>query len=311
MSAKTTTPTPDSSVTALADADRPGGVQPATDQAANAGDRLWAALRARPGSTADQLAGEAGIGRSTAAKILARWITDGTVARVPTDGKRSASRFTIPAANADTAPDTGTDTATAAGDPHSTPQVGPTSPAPAHDAAPDESTHPSGADVATPADAVIAATDAETAPAQDETAGTERSTASQDDTAIADGDGDLSGHARAAGAPTHGTVDPAGDGAAGTVAALPVRGPRLAPGALHGMVEDYLREHPEEVGPTTIGRALSRSTGAVANALERLVTTGYAVRTKDHPKRYALAAAEGDGPDQTDLPDAGSGDAEA
>jgi hypothetical protein len=33
---------------------------------------------------------------------------------------------------------------------------------------------------------------------------------------------------------------------------------RLAPGALRGMVEDYLRDHPgEEFGPTAIAKALS------------------------------------------------------
>lgn len=314
MSTKTTTPTPDSSTTATADPDRPDGDEPATDQAATAGDRLWAALRARPGATADQLAGEAGIGRSTAAKILARWITDSTAARVPTNGKRSASRFALPAANTDTAPDTRADTTAGASDPHSTPQAGPPDPdpdrdhGPVHDAAPDDCAHPSDEVAASPS-AVIAETDVETSAVQDEISGPDHIPASPDDTAT---DGHLSGNARAATATTDGTDNPAGVGAAGAVAAVPVGGPRLAPGALHGLVEDYLREHAaEEVGPTTIGRALSRSTGAVANALERLVTTGYAVRTREHPKRYALAAAEGDGPNHTDTLDAESGDAEA
>lgn len=65
--------------------------------------------------------------------------------------------------------------------------------------------------------------------------------------------------------------------------------PRLAAGALQGMVADHLTEHPGEHGPTGIGRALGRSSGAVANALERLVTTGWALRTNDRPRRYRAA----------------------
>jgi predicted transcriptional regulator len=55
------------------------------------------------------------------------------------------------------------------------------------------------------------------------------------------------------------------------------------------MVEDYLRTHAgEEFSPSAIGKALDRSSGAVNNALEKLVTDGYAVRTKDKPKRFAI-----------------------
>ena len=93
-------------------------------------------------------------------------------------------------------------------------------------------------------------------------------------------------------------------GAAGTGTA-PVNGagrnqsgnPRLAAGALQGMVQDLLTEHPGDHGPTAIGRALGRSSGAVANALERLVTAGWAVRTNDRPRRYRTT-------DPTESPDA-------
>lgn len=65
---------------------------------------------------------------------------------------------------------------------------------------------------------------------------------------------------------------------------------RLAKGALRGMVEDFLREHPtEQFSPNDIGKALNRSVGAVHNALERLVQHGYAVRTNDSPKRFSFA----------------------
>lgn len=66
--------------------------------------------------------------------------------------------------------------------------------------------------------------------------------------------------------------------------------PRLAPGALRGMVEDYLAAHPgEELSPVAIGKALDRSAGAVNNALEKLVDGGCATKTKEAPKRFALA----------------------
>jgi len=77
--------------------------------------------------------------------------------------------------------------------------------------------------------------------------------------------------------------------------------PRLAAGALQRMVEDYLTEHTGEHGPTAIGAAIGRSSGAVANALERMVATGAAVRIRENPKRYRRA----DRPDPTphDAPD--------
>lgn len=78
----------------------------------------------------------------------------------------------------------------------------------------------------------------------------------------------------------------AGDDGAGSGAT-----PRLAPGALRGMVEDYLHAHPgEEFSPVAIGKALDRSAGAVNNALEKLVDGGYATKTKQAPKRFAITA---------------------
>jgi hypothetical protein len=67
------------------------------------------------------------------------------------------------------------------------------------------------------------------------------------------------------------------------------RARRLRPGVLRGMVEDYLREHPGEHGPTEIGHALGRSSGAIANALEALLEAGTAERTSEAPRRYCHA----------------------
>jgi biotin operon repressor len=71
----------------------------------------------------------------------------------------------------------------------------------------------------------------------------------------------------------------------------PAKAPRLGKGALRGMVEDYLAEHTaEQFSPSAIGKALKRSSGAVNNALEKLVSDGYAVQTQDKPKRFAAKA---------------------
>lgn len=64
---------------------------------------------------------------------------------------------------------------------------------------------------------------------------------------------------------------------------------RLGKGALRGMVEDHLRVNPgKEFSPNAIGKALDRSSGAVFNALVKLVGDGYAVQTQGKPKRFAL-----------------------
>lgn len=67
---------------------------------------------------------------------------------------------------------------------------------------------------------------------------------------------------------------------------------KLRGGELRGQVEDALRERPElEFSPVQIANKLGgRSSGAVANCLERLTDAGVAERTSDKPKRYRLAA---------------------
>lgn len=177
-------------------------------------DKLWDALRASPGATTADLALRAGIGKSTAAKFLAAWAAEGSVARTPdaSGGRRAADRWTIPAAAhtpADGQPPTDTD-----------------------DEMPD---------------AVEG---------------------------ITESPGD--------------TEDPPPP-AATEAAAAPEKTVRLGKGALRGMVEDFLRANPgKEFSPNAIGKALDRSSGAVFNALVKLVGDGYAVQTQDKPKRFAL-----------------------
>jgi DNA-binding MarR family transcriptional regulator len=166
---------------------------PATDPAkprTETEEKLWQALRNNPGSTATALSTAAGIGKSTAPKILNRWEKDGLVTRtagIADGGSRPADRWSITTTDDDQATD-------------------------------DQPTDDQPTDVD------------------------------------------------------------------------PEKSQRLAPGALRGMVEDYLRDNSGEFSPNAIGKALNRSSGAVHNALEKLVESGYAVRTSDKPKKYALAA---------------------
>jgi predicted transcriptional regulator len=68
---------------------------------------VWAALEAQPGATTAQLAITAGIGRSTAGKILAEWAKDGSVERTPggiDGGRRTPDRWAIAASAGNTTP---------------------------------------------------------------------------------------------------------------------------------------------------------------------------------------------------------------
>ncbi|MCF6476827.1 hypothetical protein FAF44_52190 [Nonomuraea sp. MG754425] len=61
-------------------------------------------------------------------------------------------------------------------------------------------------------------------------------------------------------------------------------------GALRDMVHAHLLEFPDkDFTPYEIGRVLDRSSGAVANALDRLVSLGDAVLCCERPRRFALA----------------------
>jgi predicted transcriptional regulator len=208
--------------------------EPATVAAARtvAEDKLWAALHVNPHATTGELSSAAGIGKSTAAKILARWATDGSVTRtsgIAEGGRRAADRWSI------TDTDTPTDVEPEAAASADTPDV------------------PFTAEVVESAETTI----------DNESAVDSAST------------------------------EPTGGDNANVDAGAAAKPPRLAPGALRGLVEDYLRDHSsEEFSPNMIGTALGRSSGAVNNALEKLVENGYAVKTKEAPKRFALAPTE-------------------
>ncbi|MFL6115196.1 MAG: MarR family transcriptional regulator [Catenulispora sp.] len=69
-------------------------------------------------------------------------------------------------------------------------------------------------------------------------------------------------------------------------------GPRLGKGELRAMVEQYLRDHPEQAWtPSKIGKALGRSAGAVSNAAGKLIQDGTARTFDDAPHRVQIIPA--------------------
>jgi hypothetical protein len=70
------------------------------------------------------------------------------------------------------------------------------------------------------------------------------------------------------------------------------RAPATRPGALRDLVEEHLRKFPEAAfTPHQVGKVLTGSAGAVANALDKLVSLGTAEMVTDKPCTYRLAAA--------------------
>ena len=76
------------------------------------------------------------------------------------------------------------------------------------------------------------------------------------------------------------------------------RAPATRPGALRDLVEEHLRKFPGTAfTPHQVGKVLTRSAGAVANALDKLVSLGVAQMVTDKPRTYQLATATPDAPD--------------
>jgi biotin operon repressor len=67
---------------------------------------------------------------------------------------------------------------------------------------------------------------------------------------------------------------------------------RLHKGELSTLVLDYLKAHGDDaIGPSALGKALGRSSGAVANACQRLESSGSLRLVSDSPRRYQIADA--------------------
>jgi hypothetical protein len=70
------------------------------------------------------------------------------------------------------------------------------------------------------------------------------------------------------------------------------RAPATRPGALRDLVEEHLRKFPGTAfTPHQVAKVLTRSAGAVANALDKLVSLGTAEMVTDKPRTYRLAPA--------------------
>jgi hypothetical protein len=69
---------------------------------------------------------------------------------------------------------------------------------------------------------------------------------------------------------------------------------RLRPGELDGLVLPYMRKHKKELPLTAsaIGKAIERSSGAVANCLARLAKKKLVRLAKRKPRAYDLKVAK-------------------
>lgn len=236
--------------------------------------KLWEALQAHPGSTAAELADAAKIGRSTATKSLAAWHREALVTRSAPEiggGKVEPYRWTVasnpepPMEHADV-PASSRPEGIAA---HLVLMHG-------HD--------PVRVGVATkPADMKLVHAKAH---ADEQHSEVEQEQPADDAAADSEPYPKIEEHKR-------------------SIAKAPAKevSARLRKGALGDLVTEHLGARPDEaLTPSAIGKALGRSSGAVANALEKMVADGSATRVSDKPKRYA-AATPVSGPDDLDADD--------
>lgn len=199
----------------------------------DAEDKLWAALYANPNRTASALSVAAKIGKSTAQKVLAKWAADGSVTRTPgiaEGGRRAADLWAI------------TDTDIAAADDAVDGPVGDDMPA---DNAPVD---PATIDAeATPVEDNPTKPASSDTPAVGATSDTEATTPVDTEDAIEPTEEEhVSATDNGATNDSVATAHDTGMNDADNDGSRELKGERLAPGALRGMVEDHLRDHPSE-----------------------------------------------------------------
>lgn len=297
------------------------GTVPAPDSAVPA---IQAALAAHPdGATTADIASAAGISRAAAGKALAEMETAGTAERtkggrpgIP-DTWRLAAAPAVPANLADTASADAADDEDTVGD-AGAPALAPeqeTAGAPGND-----ETGPSQDEYRGNGHPIGSTQDAAEEPSQDGTAGTDAP--GDDDAPHADSDGGVEappdptataaiaahagkirfaadavttalevGDLGAALAAIEDIWDQAGQARRTLKAATGGRkGPSIKPGALRELVAAHLRAYPSQnFTPHQIGKKLTRSSGAVANALDKLVALGEAELATEKPRSFRLA----------------------
>ena len=273
---------------------------------------IWAALTAAPGATAGQIATAAGTSRAIAGRELAALETSGQATRTPGErtGRTTAPTTWQPAPAGPCA----TDQDATAGTP-GTPAAGPAPagdghlPAPGGDPAAgeaDDSPPDTEAPGSTATDAPAASktapapapADGEPQPAAGEAADLLRREVASAATQAADvlGSGDTATALAAMDAICAAAAQARRllKAAASRRKARGTGGPAARPGQLRDLVAAHLAANPDaEFTPHAIGRVLARSSGAVANALDRLTALGNAQLTSDKPRRYRHQATTG------------------
>jgi hypothetical protein len=287
--ARTSTPAPHAARSA-ADAatdPAPGPDAPAAGHSPAAA--VLAALSAEPaGATVAVIAARAGISTAAARQALIAHEKDGTATRIKGSRPGIADTWTpaaAPEAPGDEAP------------PAETPGAGSTADAGQPAAEPAGSTADAAQPAPVPADGTAEdqQAEADTAPGPDpavtaEAAGTVLAIArAADEAGRALAAGDLD----AALAALEAAREHAACGRRAVKAAASGRhAPATRPGALRDLVEEHLRKFPEAAfTPHQVGKVLTRSAGAVANALDKLVSLGVAQMVTDKPRSYRLAPA--------------------
>ena len=311
-------PTPDGTMptdgtSSAADGGTPvngSGARPVNDTAPASGGvaaAVWAGLTAAPGASIATLAATVGVSRTSVVNALTAFEADGNAAR--TRGTRDGKQRTPDTWHAITSNDTSepapepeepsvpaSEAIPPAHGPDTAPADGPTD-EPAPDAAIPEPavSEPDLAEPPAPeadTDLATSATDRATAAKTAFEQATSIVTAMTSDTeslhtALADGDANTAitcldtirasiSHARRV-------------LKTGTKTSTARTGPILGSGQLRQMVHDHMAAHPGiPFSPYEVARVLGgRSSGAVANAMDRLVGDGHAVMVSESPRRYA------------------------
>ena len=272
------------------------------------------AVAALPGATAAEVAGALGIGRSTAAKRLARLETAGVLQRSPggrSAGAKVADRWFPAPVGAGAPPEQAPDEDRApAGDAAATD-------APGADAAAAESSAPEAPGRLAPGalgalvreylaarpnqsfgPSGIAKALGRSAGAVSNLCRSSLSSATADEVAEAVGISAAAASEVLADLEREGLVSRSAGGRQGgsrqsdrwsLTGQSPAvsSGGRLGRGQLREMLVEHLRAHPGEVSPAQLSKVLEHSAGAISNALVKLADAGQVVQTSEHPRRYA------------------------